>query len=95
MSKKWYAGHSYMGVDFTYDSPCWTAYVFDSKAERDQWVHDNAYNDRGNLVAESISRAVAYKIAGLGGKYSYPAVERDYPHNVLVDGSRDSTAIPI
>lgn len=33
--KHFYAAHSYMGLNYTYDSSCWTLYAFDSKTERD------------------------------------------------------------
>ncbi|MCM0758470.1 hypothetical protein M7775_07770 [Sporomusa sphaeroides DSM 2875] len=74
--KKWYAGHSYMGINFTYDSPCWKAYVFNSKQERDQWVKENEYDQcTGNYVAETIDKKTAYKIAGIKGKYMVPQIE--------------------
>ena len=73
-TKHYYAAHSYMGINFTYDSPCWSAYVFYSKKERDQWVEDGKYNDQGNLVKEAVSRKTAFKIAGLGSIYVTPAM---------------------
>ena len=66
MNKHYYAGHSYMGTNFTYDSPCWVAYRFDSKAERDKFVNENEYNEQGNKVKEAISRKIAFKIAEIG-----------------------------
>jgi hypothetical protein len=70
-TKHYYAGDSYMGVNMSYDSPCWVAYAFGTRAERDQWLEDNKYNDQGNITAEPISRRIAYKIAGVG-KYDRP-----------------------
>ena len=61
--KHYYAAHSYMGLNYTYDSPCWMVYCFDSKADRDRWLKDNEYNDNGNLVAEAVTFAEACKIA--------------------------------
>lgn len=75
-NKHYYAGHSYMGIKYTYDSPCWTAYTFDSKKERDQFVENGEYNDQGNRVAEVIDRKTAYKIAGIG-KYFRANIRRD------------------
>lgn len=60
--KHYYAAHSYMGLGYTYDSPCWRVYVFDSKAERDAWVDENEYNN-GNYVAEAVNYRTACKIA--------------------------------
>ena len=66
----WYAGYSYMGINFTYDSPCWRVAVFRSKKERDKWVERNRYSqDTGNIVAEVITAKTAMKIAG------YPAIK--------------------
>lgn len=58
-----YAAKSYMGLEFTYDSPCWKAYRFESAKARDAWLQENNYRD-GKLVAESVSRKVAMKIIG-------------------------------
>ena len=62
--RRYYGAYSYMGVNFTYDSPCWTAYGFDSKAERDAWVADGEYNDQSNRVKTAISRKEAQTMAG-------------------------------
>ena len=72
--KHFYAAHSYMGTNFTYDSPCWIAYVFNSHQERDQWVGDGKYNDQGNLVKEPVTRQIAFKIAGINSKYKQPVI---------------------
>lgn len=64
MNKHYYAAHSYMGLNFTYDSPCWMVYMFDTKAERDQWVKDNEYSqDTGNYVAQAVDLDTARQIA--------------------------------
>ena len=63
MSKHYYAGYSYMGVNMTYDSPCWTLYAFDSKEERNEWISENEY-DNGNIKAESVTRREAERIMG-------------------------------
>ena len=60
--RKYYVGVSYMGVDFTYDSQCWKAFAFSSKAGRDKWLGENEY-ENGKLVAEAISRKNAIRIA--------------------------------
>ena len=61
--RHYYAAHSYMGLNYTYNSPCWTLYAFDSVQERGAWVKDNEYSqDTGNYVAESVSNSTARKI---------------------------------
>ncbi len=65
-----YAAHSYMGMNYTYDSPCWKAYRFEKKAERDAWVDKNEYKD-GNRVAESVTLKIAYKIIGYKSSTRY------------------------
>lgn len=60
----YYAAHSYMGLNYTYDSPCWMVYAFDTPQGRDHWVEKNEYNqDTGNLVAQAVYAKEAYKIA--------------------------------
>lgn len=77
-TRKFYAAHSYMGTNFAYDAPCWTAFVFDSKAERDEWVAANEYNqDTGNYVAEAVTRKIAYQIAGLTKSWSVAGVAKN------------------
>jgi hypothetical protein len=62
--RHYYAEHSYMGLNYTYDSPCWMVYVFDSKTERDEWLKTGEYNQStGNYVARACSFATACKIA--------------------------------
>ena len=59
----YYAAHSYMGLNYTYDSPCWSLYVFDSKKERDDWVNENEYSqDTGNYVAMAVDKKTAIKL---------------------------------
>lgn len=72
--KHYYAGYSYMGINYTYDSPCWTAKVFFNKKDRDQWVEENEYNDQGNLVMEAIPSKIAYKIARIKS-YNHPGID--------------------
>ena len=63
-TRNFYAAHSYMGLNYTYDSPCWLVCSFLSKKERDEWVKDNEYSqDTGNYVAEKINFKTACKIA--------------------------------
>ena len=58
-----YVAHSYMGLNYTYDSPCWIVYAFHSITERQLWIADCEYNDQGNKVAEIISKKEACKIS--------------------------------
>lgn len=62
MNRSYYAAHSYMGINYTYDSPCWQVYVFADRRTRDEWVAKNEYNN-GNLVAQTVTRREAEKIA--------------------------------
>lgn len=64
MSKKYYAGYSYLGIRFTYDSPCWSVYAFDSKAARDKYVEQHELDDNNNVVMEAITRREAERILG-------------------------------
>jgi len=60
MTKKhrhFYAASSYMGLNYTYDSPCWDLTAFDSSAERDAYVADDSEH------RESVSIATARKIS--------------------------------
>ena len=61
--KHYYAADSYMGLNYTYDSPCWSLYAFDSDKERSEWLEEHAYNDQGNLVAEAVDSDTARKIS--------------------------------
>lgn len=64
MQKHYYVGCSYMGLDYTYDSPCWKACKFDTKKERDEWLRKNEYNaESSKYVAEKITFADALTIA--------------------------------
>ena len=59
-----FAAHSYMGLDYTYDSSCWLVYVFNNKKDRNNWVAKNEYNqESGNYVAMSVNARTACKIA--------------------------------
>jgi len=76
--RKFYAGKSYMGTNYEYEAECWSAYAFDSKAERDEWVEKNEWDQNtSQYVAETITRTVAYKIAGIDSKYKTPVVEEN------------------
>jgi hypothetical protein len=59
-----YAIYSYMGLGYTLDSPCWSAYAFETRGQRDAWVDANEH-DGCNYVARSASRREAYKVAGI------------------------------
>ena len=61
--KHFYAAHSYMGVNYTYGSPCWSLFAFDSAKERDTWVAEYKYNDQGNIVAMAVTAKTARKIS--------------------------------
>jgi len=63
-NKHFYAGHNSYGVNISYNSLGWSAYAFDTKAERDEWVNSNEFLD-GKCVAETIDSKMAYKIAGV------------------------------
>jgi hypothetical protein len=65
LTKYYYAGHSYMGINYTYDSPCWTLHAFRTAKSRDNYVQAHYYNsDTGNIVMESVSARDAERIAG-------------------------------
>ena len=84
MKKRWYAAVSYMGVDFTFDSPCWTAYVFDNKSDRDALA--------GAENALAVDRKTAYKIAGIKHKWSIAGKNR---HGMLGDCTQHSEFKPL
>lgn len=73
-SRKVYAVHSYMGLDYTIDSPCYVAYQFDDKASRAAWLDEHAYSD-GQYVARAATKAEAYKVAGVNSVHKYAARE--------------------
>jgi len=54
--KHYYLAQSYMGLNYTWDSPCWTLTAYDSKEERDA-AADADQNSMG------ISRRVACKLS--------------------------------
>ena len=60
--RKFYVAYSYMGLNFTYDSPCWSVIVFENKNIRKKWMDKNAYKD-GRAVAEICNYNTAKKIA--------------------------------
>jgi hypothetical protein len=63
MSEKYFfAAHSHIGLNYTYDSPCWLVYAFGTKQERDAWVTSHEY-ENGNRVAQSVTKREAIKIA--------------------------------
>jgi hypothetical protein len=64
MKMNFFAGYSYMGVNFTYGSPCWSVFMFGSKKDRDEWVAQNEYAD-GNVKAQAITQKIAYRILGV------------------------------
>ena len=57
MARKYYAGYNSYGIDVSYHSDGWSAHVFDSKRERDEWVK-NTNN------SEVITRKEMLKIVG-------------------------------
>lgn len=62
-NRKFYAAHSYMGLNYVYSAPCWKVLVFDNRKERNDWVNENEYSqDTGNYVAMACSRKTANKI---------------------------------
>lgn len=63
MNKHFYAGHSYMGTEFTFDSGCWKLYRFATKSARSAWLENNERRDE-KLVAEEVTRVDAARIAG-------------------------------
>ena len=63
MKRMYYAGKSRMGIDYEYTCPCWTAYGFSTKKERDEFVEKNEYRN-GNRVMEAITRKAMLKIIG-------------------------------
>lgn len=89
MSKQYYAGYSYMGINFTFDSPCWCAFAFGSKSDRDEWVSAHDYNqDTGNYVAQAITRKDAEKI--LGCSVDSDRVMRERKDTKFVELSRNN-----
>lgn len=69
--RNYYAVHSNMGLSYTLDSPCYTAYAFDSAAARDAWVDAHAYED-GNYTARIATRREAYRVAGINSIHKRP-----------------------
>ena len=54
--KHYYAASSSMGLNYTWDSPCWSLFAFDSKKERDEFADDSETH-------QSVSLADARKIS--------------------------------
>lgn len=63
-SRHYYAGYNKYGTEFSYRSGYWSAYAFDTKKERDEWVKENEYR-LGICVAEPITAKYACLIAGV------------------------------
>lgn len=61
MNRHYFVGHSYMGVNYTYDSPCWSLHVFSSQQEREDFLKEHEYKD-GNRVCMKVSAKIAAKI---------------------------------
>ena len=55
MAKKYYAAHNSYGTNLTYNSIGWRFLAFESKAARDAYVDDHAYDQSGNIVTEPIA----------------------------------------
>ena len=60
--KHYYLGHSYMGINFTYDSPCWQVLVFEDQQKRNDYYEEHKYNDQNNQILELISAKIQQKI---------------------------------
>lgn len=84
-NRYFYAGQSYMGTNFSYDSPCWKAYRFESKKARDEFVSKNEYKD-GNRVTEEITQKTAMKIIGFkrSSLVTGQIFENEGPDNFLI-----------
>lgn len=82
MMKHFYAAHSSMGLNFTYDSPCWFVYAFNSAQERDTWLAKNQY-DGQKYVAKAVERSEAIKIAPELKSKSADGYGQDAPHRVV------------
>lgn len=52
MHKHFYAASSYMGLNYTWDSPCWTLTAYDTAKERDAAVDADS-----NTMAVSLATA--------------------------------------
>lgn len=63
--RHYYAARCYYGVECSYDGDGWSAYVFDTKKARDEWVEEYEYNQDGKRVVEAVSQKIAFKIAGV------------------------------
>jgi len=64
-NKLFYVGYSYMGTNFSYDSPCWQLFAFWSEKDREEYLQKHEYKqDTGNLVAEKVTRKQAEQIIG-------------------------------
>lgn len=51
-----------MGINFTFDSPCWVLHVFSSKNERDNYVKKHEYSENGNRVFVAVTAKEAASI---------------------------------
>lgn len=80
--KNYYAGKNDYGVNFTFNSNDWAAYVFDSKADRDAWVdaHYLSRNGGSNIVAQAITYKDALAITGATKNYPMVKAEPELQH---------------
>lgn len=58
MERHYYGAYSYMGTGYEFSAPCWEAYDFRTKKERDEWVKENP------SCKVAISRKAVKKIVG-------------------------------
>lgn len=58
-----------MGLNYTYDSPCWKIYEFEGKQEMEKYLDHHEYKD-GKFVAQQVTKKIAMKIAKHQGGYS-------------------------
>lgn len=82
MVRMYYAGHSYMGLNMTYDSSCWEVFGFDTKKERDAWVEEHEYSIQASqYVAAAITHKIAMRILKPG---KYGTIQRLYQNKLVV-----------
>lgn len=82
--RHYYVAHSYMGLNYAYDSPCWCVYAFDTQKERDEYINEYQYSENGNLIMEMINYTIACKIAP-DLKYKNPHIARKVIHVYLIN----------
>jgi hypothetical protein len=66
-----------MGLNFTYDSPCWSVYRFDSQKERELWMKDHEYCDN-KWVAQVATRKEAEKVRKYFTPVYWNELEKDF-----------------